>query len=84
MQAESVLDAKIVLPHTYHMQHTSPMRTLPEWLDEIGKSQRWLAIECLVTDSAVSRWVSGEVTPPPLTRRVIEMLAGGEIAWGMK
>lgn len=36
---------------------------LARWLHAVSRSQRWLAVECGVSDVVVSRWIGGETLP---------------------
>lgn len=50
---------------------------LRAWLRDNGKSQTWFAAEVGVTESAVSRLLSGENAPS--TALAVECLTGGRV-----
>lgn len=52
---------------------------LRAWLRDNGKSQAWFAAEVGVTDSAVSRLLSGENAPSTTLALAVECLTGGRV-----
>jgi len=49
---------------------------LKQWLAYEGRKKSWLAEQCQVNNSTLTRWLTGETIPHPLAREAMESVTG--------
>jgi hypothetical protein len=65
---------------TYNIPQKSQKMTLKDYFDNIEDTKKILinriSDETLSSTSVVYRWISGEIVPPPIKRRIISEIIG--------
>ena len=54
----------------------TPQDRLKQWLADEGRKHSWLADQCKVDGSTLTRWLTGATTPHPLAQAELERVTG--------